>query len=173
MEVAHRLQLPLKLGGKIDETDRHYFEEEVKPRLEWDGMEFVGEVSFEEKLELYRHAIAVVYPVAFEEPFGLVMAEALASGTPVMAFDRGAVREILDDGETAIVGATVDDLVDRFPEIERINRATCRHRARERFDIKRMVDGYESAYARVLASAGALVAAQSLTRLDITVGTGS
>jgi len=152
MEIAKRLKLPMKLAGKIDKKDQDYFENEVRTRLDWPGMEYIGEVNQEDKVKLYQNAIAVVYPIAFEEPFGLVMAEALASGTPVMAFDRGAVKEILSDGETAIIGKTVDDLVNRFSEIKKIDPQTCRDAIGAKFDVGHMVSGYEAVYERILAN---------------------
>lgn len=153
VEVAHKLSLPLKIAGKIDEADTSYFNERVKPHLS-SNREYVGEVSHTEKVELYRQAIAVVYPINFEEPFGLVMAEAMASGTPVMAFDRGSVREVLSDGETAIIAKCVDELIDRFPEIEKISSYTCRKRAIDLFSAQTMVDRYEKLYNRLTGESG-------------------
>lgn len=103
-----------------------------------------------QKIDLYKKAVAVVYPINFEEPFGLVMAEALAAGTPVMAFDRGSVREVLEDRTTAIIGKTEDDLIKRFPEIRDITPEACRKRATENFSVKKMVDNYEELYKRLL-----------------------
>jgi len=155
VEIAKRLNLPLKLAGKIDKKDQAYFDQYVKPHLNKAGIEYVGEVEQEQKVKLYKNAIAVVYPIAFEEPFGLVMAEALASGTPVMAFDRGAVREILKDGETAIIGNSIEDLVGRFDQIKKIDPATCRNAICEKFDVQHMVSGYEAVYEQVLAGKSA------------------
>jgi len=154
MDIAHKLGLPLKIAGKVDTSDREYFESEVEPRLEkYPGMEFIGEADLELKRQLYKNAIAVVYPIAFEEPFGLVMAEALASGTPVMALDRGAVREIVSDGETGIVASSVEELISRFPEIQRIKPEVCKSRVRSLFDVKQMTDGYEQVYNSVRSGA--------------------
>jgi glycosyltransferase involved in cell wall biosynthesis len=86
--------------------------------------------------------------VAFEEPFGLVMAESLASGTPVLAFDRGAVREVLSDGDTAIIGNSVEELIDRFPQVRNIQAEHCRKRVEQLFSKERMVDAYEDVYRR-------------------------
>ncbi len=151
VEIAKRLNLPLKLAGKLESKDQAYFDDRIKPYLHKPGFEYVGEVEQADKVKLYKNALAVVYPVAFEEPFGLVMAEALASGTPVMAFDRGAVREILTDGETAIIGSTIEDLIARFDEIKGIDSATCRNAIQKKFDVQRMVSGYEAVYEKVLA----------------------
>jgi glycosyltransferase involved in cell wall biosynthesis len=145
IEIAQALNLPLKIAGKIDSNDKEYFNQRVKPHLS-KKIEYVGEIDLITKSELYAGAIAVVYPIQFEEPFGLVMAEALASGTPIMAFDRGSVREILSDNETAVIGSSTKDLIDRFAEIEKIKPETCRERAKSLFSKEQMVTNYEKAY---------------------------
>jgi glycosyltransferase involved in cell wall biosynthesis len=150
LEIARRLKLPMKLAGKIDDSDIEYFKEVLEPQLQSQEADFVGEVDFAQKLALYRQAKAVVYPVQFDEPFGLVMAEALASGTPVMAYKRGAVPEIVTDGETGIIGEKLEDLVSRFAEVESIDRNVCAKRARDLFDMSGMVDAYELVYKKVL-----------------------
>ena len=150
MEIAKKLNLPMKLAGKVDASDRDYFTKEVEPRLRWPGMEFIGEVSAEQKRELYANAIAVVYPIAFEEPFGLVMAESLASGTPVMAFNRGAVPEILRDGETAVIGDTVDELVAKYPAVRKITSQACVSSVRASFDSEHMISNYEKVYTQLV-----------------------
>lgn len=150
IRIARRLGLPLKMAGKVDKNDLDYFNNEVKPLLDEPGIEYVGEVNYQQKIDLYEGAIAVVYPIAFEEPFGLVMAEALASGTPVMALNRGAVSEILQNGETAVVGDSIDDLVNRYDEVSRIDRRVCMERVREKFCINHMVAGYLEHYERLL-----------------------
>lgn len=150
LDIAKQLKLPLTLAGKVDKNDEAYFEQEVKPRLENSDAEFIGEVDHNQKVALYRKALAVVYPINFNEPFGLVMAEALAAGTPVMAFDRGSVREVLDDPKTSIIGSSVDQLVKRFPELEHINRNDCVERVQNLFSVEKMVDGYEAVYERLL-----------------------
>lgn len=150
IEVAKRLKRKLLIAGKVDRADRAYFEKEVEPELDGKLIEYIGEVNHEQKVALYQKAIAVVYPIAFEEPFGLVMAESLACGTPLLAFDRGSVREVLTDGETAIIGNTVDDLVNGFAKLKTCSPHKCRQRVVENFSVKRMVDNYESLYERLV-----------------------
>lgn len=150
LDIAKRLKLPLTLAGKVDKNDETYFEKEVKPRLENSDANFIGEVNHDQKVELYGKALAVVYPINFSEPFGLVMAESLAAGTPVLAFDRGSVREVLSDPETSIIGSSVDDLVRRFPDIQNINRNDCVNRVQQLFSVEKMVDSYEAIYERLL-----------------------
>ena len=151
IDIARALDLPIILAGKVDRNDQHYFDTEVQPRLlSYDKAQFVGEVNMQQKIKLYREAIAVVYPINFEEPFGLVMAEAMASGTPVMAFDRGSVREVLEDNVTAVIGNTADDLIKRFPEILKMSAAACQKRAEDNFSVQRMVDNYEHFYMQLM-----------------------
>lgn len=150
LDIAKQLNMPLTLAGKVDKTDEAYFEQEVKPRLESSDAEFIGEVGHDQKVELYGKALAVVYPINFSEPFGLVMAESLAAGTPVMAFDRGSVREVLDDPKTSIIGDSVDQLVSRFPELKSINRNDCVERVQNLFSVEKMVDSYEAVYRTLL-----------------------
>ncbi len=150
LDIAKQLKMPLTVAGKVDKNDEAYFEKEVKPRLENSDAEFIGEVDHDQKVELYGKALAVVYPINFNEPFGLVMAEALAAGTPVMAFDRGSVREVLDDPKTSIIGSSVDQLVNRFPELKNINRNDCVERVQNLFSVEKMVDGYEAIYKKLL-----------------------
>lgn len=147
--IAERLNIPLKIAGKVDDLDQEYFNTLVKPKLNAPMIEYVGEVGMTEKLDLYNGAIAVVYPIAFEEPFGLVMAEALATNTPVMAYDRGSVRELLTDGETAIIGNNVEDLVNRFSEMQRFDSTKCRKQALQ-FSNEAMVKNYQQAYEKLL-----------------------
>ncbi len=147
IDIASKLNLPITLAGKVDKADEGYFNTEIKPRLAaYDKAVFVGEVNHEEKVKLYASAIAVVYPINFNEPFGLVMAESLAAGTPVMALDRGSVREVLEDGTTAIIAKTAEELIARFPEVSRIKSEVCQQYVRERFGVERMVDNYEKIY---------------------------
>lgn len=148
IKIARRLGIELTIAGKVDDADSDYFAEEVKPHLNG-SVKYIGEVNFMEKAALYNKALAVIYPVAFNEPFGLVMAESLLLGTPVVAFDRGAVQELIVDGETGVVGKTVDELVDRFGEVEKMSRAVCRERAIKLFSKERMLDEYESLYQQI------------------------
>lgn len=150
LDIAKQLNLPITVAGKVDKNDESYFEQEVKPRLANGDANFIGEVNHDQKVELYGKALAVVYPINFNEPFGLVMAEALAAGTPVMAFDRGSVREILDDPKTAIIGSSVEQLVRRFPELKNINRNDCVERVQRLFSVEKMVDAYEAIYEQLL-----------------------
>lgn len=150
VQIAKRLGVPIILAGKVDDNDREYFETLVRPLISLPDVEYVGEVSTSEKARLYASAIATVCPIKFDEPFGLVFAESLAAGTPVMALRRGAAPEVIDDGKTGIVSDTVEQLVNRFGEIENMSRATCRETAKLLFSKERMADQYEALYYQLL-----------------------
>jgi glycosyltransferase involved in cell wall biosynthesis len=144
--VARELELPLKLAGKKAETkERRYFEEYVQPHLV-DGIEYLGEVTHGEKVELLQNARATLFPIDWEEPFGLVMIESMACGTPVIAARHGAVPEVIEDGRSGII---VDDYRQMPAALERadaIEPLECRRYVEERFAPERMVDDYLDAY---------------------------
>lgn len=158
IQIAKKVGLPIKLAGKVDDNDKEYFEKEIRPLLNEKDVQFIGEVSTNEKAVLYSEAVATLCPIKFEEPFGLVFSESLASGTPVMAFGRGAAPEVISDGETGVIGKTVEDLVRRFGEIEKITAETCRKRVSDLFSKEKMTDGYEKAFEKVVA--GSMVQAK-------------
>ena len=150
--VAQKTNIKLKIVGNVE--DPKFFETLIKPNLS-DNIEFVGEVSAEQKLtreqmrDLFAEAYALLNPINWEEPFGLVMAEALSCGTPVIAFNRGAVSEILVDGLTGFVidsNSGIDGLVAAIRKIDSINRDNCRSHAVRNFSKKRMVEDYEKLY---------------------------
>ncbi|MBI5173999.1 MAG: glycosyltransferase family 4 protein [Candidatus Melainabacteria bacterium] len=152
IEIARRLKLPLVIAGKVDQADRYYFDECVKPYLRVPDSVYIGEVNFERKMELYAGAKALLYPICFDEPFGLVLTEALAAGTPVMALSRGSVPEVITDGETGIVANSVDELVARFSELQSIQSEACRRRARSNFSKERMIEAYSDLYEAICAN---------------------
>jgi glycosyltransferase involved in cell wall biosynthesis len=147
LDIAKALNMPLKIAGKIDKNDEAYFNAQIKPRLSaYEKAEYVGEVNHDQKRKLYAGAKAVVYPINFDEPFGLVMAESLAAGTPLMALDRGSVREVITDKKTAIIGKSIDELIRRYPEIDKLKAEDCVERVRLYFSVEHMVDAYEETY---------------------------
>lgn len=153
IEISKAVNKPLLIAGKIDPADQAYFEASVKDLIDGENVKYIGEVNFAQKLELYQNALAVIYPIKFEEPFGLVMAEALATGTPTFALDRGSVREVLSDKETAVIGSSVEELIGRFPEISKLDRRACIDRARSLFDKTRMAEEYVKVYQKLLDTA--------------------
>jgi len=144
--VAMEAGLPLKIAGKMREPkEREYFAEFVEPHL-GDGIEWLGEVSHGQKVELLQHARATLFPIEWEEPFGLVMIESMACGTPVIATSRGAVPEVIEHGRSGIV---VDDyrlFSAALEEADRLDPRELRHYVEERFSPRRMVRDYVKAF---------------------------
>jgi glycosyltransferase involved in cell wall biosynthesis len=146
IEIAHRTGVPLKIAAKVARKDREYFESEVKPRIDGSLVEFVGEINEHEKTAFLGEAMALLFPIAWPEPFGLVMIEAMACGTPVIALSRGSVPEIVDEGVTGFVVGNVADAVRRVESVRHLERRLCRARFEQRFSAARMAGEYIRAY---------------------------
>lgn len=146
IRVAKGSGMPLVLAGKAKDD---YFENEVKPFVDGKSVEYAGHVGVEERNELLSGAAALVFSSLFAEPFGLVMVEAMACGTPVVALDRCAVPEIVDSRATGFYAKDVATLAKLVPEAISLDRAHCREQARKRFDHRRMADEYEVLYRRI------------------------
>jgi glycosyltransferase involved in cell wall biosynthesis len=144
--VAMEAGLPLKLAGKMQEPkERQYFEQFVAPHL-GDGIEYLGEVSHGEKVELLQHARATLFPIEWEEPFGLVMIESMACGTPVIATRRGSVPEVVEHGRSGIIVEDYTLMAYALQEADRIDSLECRRFVQEHFSPMRMVRDYVRAY---------------------------
>jgi glycosyltransferase involved in cell wall biosynthesis len=159
IQIARRAGLPIKVGARMPlndlndpnvRADWEYYRDVIEPLLKEPGVEHVGEIDDSNKAEFLGNALALLNPIDWPEPFGLVMAEALACGTPVIARRRGSVPEVISDGVTGLVGETDDDLVQLCGRIGDISRATCRAEAVRRFSTRAMADGYEAVYRSVL-----------------------
>jgi glycosyltransferase involved in cell wall biosynthesis len=151
IQIAKAVGRPLKIAAKCREPGEiAYFEEHVEPHLD-DTIEYVGEVDHEAKCTLLAEAHALVVPIEWEEPFGLVMIEALACGTPVIAMRRGSVPEILHHGRTAFIADDLDGMVAAVELAVELDPAHLRESAVERFSVERMVDGYIAAYEAIAA----------------------
>jgi len=149
--AANRLGRRLVIAGKMAEpAEREYFDAEVARHLSG-GVEYIGEVGDDEKLDLYRRATATLMPIQWDEPFGLVMIESMACGTPVVAWRNGSVPEILEDGVTGFIADDFDGFVAAIDQVGAIDPADCRRVVEERFSIDAMVSGYERVYASVAA----------------------
>mgnify|MGYP001572689049 CR=1 FL=1 len=148
VEAAIKSGENLIISGVIDNPEEKiFFETEVEPLIKKNkNIKFIGPVNFTEKVKLYQEAKAFLFPVSWEEPFGLTMIEAMATGTPVIGFARGAVSEIVKDGQTGFVVENVDQMVEKLKEIDQIDRLRCQKHVEENFSLKRMVDKYESLY---------------------------
>ncbi|HLH27167.1 MAG TPA: glycosyltransferase family 4 protein [Chloroflexota bacterium] len=159
IQIARRAGMPLKIAARMPlqnsadpnaQRDWDYYRAVVAPLLKEPEVEYIGEVSDRDKADFLGHARALLFPIDWPEPFGLVMAEALACGTPVVARRRGAVPEVVVDGVTGLIGDTNDELVQLCGHIDRLSRAACRADAVRRFSPRALADGYEAAYRRVL-----------------------
>jgi glycosyltransferase involved in cell wall biosynthesis len=153
IEIARRVGLPLKIAAKIDDENLQYFEGVVRPLLDQPLVEFVGEVGGADRLRFLGDAVALLFPIDWPEPFGLVMIEALACGTPVVALRRGSVPEVIVNGTTGFIVETVDEMVEAVKRVGGIDRAECRRDVERRFTDERMTMAYEDVYADLLTSA--------------------
>ena len=151
IEISRRAGLPLRIAAKVDSADKDYFEAHILPLLDLPGVEFIGEIGEAEKSEFLGNACALLFPISWPEPFGLVMIEAMACGTPVIAFNQGAVPEIVRHGLTGFIVETVQEAVKAVPRLAAIDRATVRATFERYFSVEVMAANYEAAYARVLA----------------------
>jgi glycosyltransferase involved in cell wall biosynthesis len=150
IEIARGAGRPLILAGIIQ--DRAYFESAVQPHLDEDRVRYVGSAGPELRNRLLGGAWALLHPIRFNEPFGLSVVEAMACGTPVVAFDRGSMRELIRDGETGLLCRSVDEALARLAEIDSIDRRACRRWVEARFSADRMVEDYIAVYRRILES---------------------
>jgi len=147
--IARRSGQPLKIAAKVDEVDEEYFEREIRPLLTGE-IEFVGEIGEDQKDEFLGGASALLFPIDWPEPFGLVMIEAAARGTPVLAYPRGSVREVIEEGVTGMVVDDVEGAVEALPSLLTLSRADIRHAVEERFSVARMARDYVEIYGRLM-----------------------
>jgi glycosyltransferase involved in cell wall biosynthesis len=150
IDIAHRAGIPLRMAAKIDPLDRDYFDARVRPLLRPPFIEFLGEIDERGKNELLGGALALLFPVDWPEPFGLAMIEALACGTPVIAYRRGSVPEIVRDGVTGYIVDGAEAAVAALRCIGGIRRQACRRDFEERFSARRMAGGYLAAYRQLI-----------------------
>jgi glycosyltransferase involved in cell wall biosynthesis len=146
VEIAKRAKMKLKIAAKADAVDRRYMETEIRPLLDHPLVEFVGEIGDKEKAELLGNAYALIFPIEWVEPFGLVMIEAMACGTPVVAFRRGSVPEVIDDNVTGFIVESVDDSLRALDKIAHFDRSRCRSVFEKRFSAARMAADYVKIY---------------------------
>jgi glycosyltransferase involved in cell wall biosynthesis len=147
--IARRAQRPLRIAAKVDAVDRAYFDATIRPLLDDPVIEFLGEVGDDRKAELIAGALALLFPVDWPEPFGLVMIEALACGTPVIARRRGSVPEVLRDGVTGFVCETEDEMVAAVTRVATLDRKRCREEFERRFTVTAMARRYIEVYDRI------------------------
>ena len=148
--IARAAGIPLKIAAKVDKVDEEYFREKIEPLLDQPGIEFIGEIDERAKTEFLGDASALLFPIDWPEPFGLSMIEAMACSTPVLAFRRGSVPEIIDDGVTGLTVDDVEEAVRVLPRLLSLDRRTVRQRFEERFTATRMAKDYLSVYRALL-----------------------
>ncbi len=146
IRIAQATGMPIKLAAKVDVADKVYFEGHIRDLLSLPGVEMIGEINDAQKPAFLSGATALLMPIDWPEPFGLVMIEAMACGTPVIAFNRGSVPEIVEDGVTGFIVETMEEAVAAVARLPELDRATVRRRFEERFTARRMAEDYLSVY---------------------------
>lgn len=150
IEIAKRANMKLRIAAKIDPADQQYMETDIRPLLDHPLIEFVGEIGEREKSEFLGNAYALLFPIDWAEPFGLVMIEAMACGTPVIAFRRGSVPEVIDDGVTGFIVDDIEESLQALDKVRYFDRKRCRRVFEERFSVARMASDYLKIYERLL-----------------------
>jgi glycosyltransferase involved in cell wall biosynthesis len=146
VKIARGAGMPLKIAAKVDRADQDYFREEISPLLQGADVEFVGEIGEGDKAKFLGDASALLFPIEWPEPFGIVMIEAMACGTPVLAFDYGSVREVIEDGVTGKIVRDVQEAVEVLPQVIAMDRRAIQRRFEERFSSRRMAKDYLDVY---------------------------
>ncbi|GKS59882.1 glycosyl transferase [Nitrospira sp.] len=166
IEVAKRVGIPLKIAAKVDPADEAYFRAEIEPMLRHPLIEFVGEITDDEKEEFVGNALALVCPYDWPEPFGIVFIESLACATPVLAYRRGSIPEIIDHGVTGFISETLDEMVASVASLDTIDRRRCRAAFDRRFTAERMVKDYLKIYEELVRENRFLSTTRSRTALS-------
>ncbi len=147
IRIARAVDLPIVLAGQPqNEREKQYFAEQIQPLIDGEMVRWIGPVNHPQKNELLRHAAALIFPIQWDEPFGLVMIEAMACGTPVVAHRRGSVAEVVDDGITGFHAGVIDALAELVPRALELDRRQVRDHAESRFGYRAMVDSYLALY---------------------------
>jgi glycosyltransferase involved in cell wall biosynthesis len=150
IEIAKKAGWRLKMAGKVDVVDVEYFEKEVKPLIDGKQIEYLGEANHTQKNALMGGAVATLFPITWREPFGLVMVESMASGTPVIAMKLGSTTEVIAHGKTGFLCHNIEECVSAIAKVPDLNRFACREYVQNRFSLQAMTDGYEEVYRQIL-----------------------
>ncbi len=140
----------LILAGKIGSADKKYYETEIKQYVDNKQIVYIGELGHDDKVELLKNALMAIHPVTWPEPFGLVMAESMACGTPVLALNKGSIPEVIKHKVTGFVENDIESLIKRVKEAENIDRKACRKHVEDNFSAERMTEGYLAAYRKII-----------------------
>lgn len=149
IKIAKRTGIPLKIAGEVQPMFREYFERRIAPHIDGKFIEYVGEANFTTKNELLTKSMAMLFPIEWDEPFGLTMIEAMACGTPVLAFSRGSVPEIVCNGVSGFSCRSLGEMVNRVPDLAKLNPSTIRKYAEEHFSVERMANAYLQLYSTI------------------------
>jgi glycosyltransferase involved in cell wall biosynthesis len=160
--IARAVGLPIKIAAKVDRVDEEYFKREITPLLSEPGVEFIGEIDERQKMKFLGDACALLFPVDSPEPFGLVTIEAMACGTPVLAFRQGSVPEVVEDGVTGYVVDSLEDAISKVDSVLSLDRAQVRRRFEQRFTAERMAQDYLKIYAKLIGARSEKHRARSL-----------
>lgn len=152
IQIAKQSGIPLKIAAKLDHADLDYYETHIKREIDGKFIEYIGEISEHEKSEFLGQALALAFPIDWPEPFGLVMIEAMACGTPVLTRPMGSVPEIMHDGKTGFVRAHIRELAHLAEQTEKLDRSWIRQYVEKKFSIERMTQEYLNVYRQLLAS---------------------
>lgn len=150
IRIAARIGMEIKISAKVDERDREYFHSVIEPMLKHPLVEFVGEIGEAQKNEFLGNAHALLFPINWPEPFGLVLIEAMATGTPVIAYRNGSVPELIEHGVTGFIVESAEEAVKAVEQIPRLSRRRCRQVFEQRFSVSRMGRDYVAVYQRLL-----------------------
>jgi len=146
IEIAIKASVPLKIAAKVDRVDQAYFEERIKPMLDHPLVEYIGEIDDRQKGAFLGGASALLFPIDWQEPFGLVMIEAMSAGTPVIAWRNGSVPEVVTEGKTGFIVESIEEAVAAVPKAAALNRRAVRRVFEDRFTVGRMADRYLAVY---------------------------
>jgi glycosyltransferase involved in cell wall biosynthesis len=146
IEIARRTGIPLRIAAKVDRTDRDYFVSQIEPLIDGSHIQYIGEIDEREKTRFLGGAIALIFAIDWPEPFGLAMIEAMACGTPVIAFRCGSVPEVIDEGVTGFIVDNLDEAVSCVPLARALSRRRCREVFEQRFTAARMAQDYCNLY---------------------------
>ena len=150
IEIAKRSGWHLKMAGKVDVVDVEYFEQDIQPQIDGKQIEYLGEANHVQKNILMGGAVATLFPITWREPFGLVMIESMAAGTPVIAMKLGATSEVITHGQTGFLCHSVEECVAAIDPAASLSRSACRQHVVDRFSVQRMTDGYEAVYRELM-----------------------
>jgi glycosyltransferase involved in cell wall biosynthesis len=148
--IAQKTGWQLKMAGKVDVVDTKFFEKEVFPHIDGQQIQYLGEINHTQKAQLLGNAAITLFPITWQEPFGLVMIESMATGTPVIAMNLGSVPEVIEQGKTGFICETYDEMAQMIPATLELNRHECRKYVENKFSVNEMVNKYQAVYEQVI-----------------------